>query len=128
MRLGVIKNSKDEASFLNMAIFKEEEDLIIFPYDEFLKSYDELTANLRIAGKVVKEVLADLPEDPKREFEILEHYIQKAEGEVDPLLKFDTQTTLISFSKSGEGKIIKDKTSHDRGDLQCLIGLNLGGK
>lgn len=128
MRLGVIKNSKDEASFLNMAIFKGEEDLIIFPYEEFLKSYDEITANLRIAGKVIKEVLADLPEDPRREFEILEHYIKKAEDEVYPLLKFDTQTTLGSFSKSGEEKIIKHKTSHNRGDLQCLIGLNLGGK
>ena len=128
MRLGVIKNSKNEASFLNMAIFNEEENLIIFPHEEFLKSYDEITANLRIAGKVVKEVLADLPEDPKREFEILEHYIKKAEDKFEPLLKFDTQTTLGSFSKSEEEMIIKHKTSNNRGDLQCLMGLNLGSK
>lgn len=75
MRLSVIKNSEDEATFFNLAIFKDEEDLIIFPYEEFLKTYDEISANLRIAGKVVKEVLADQPDDPRREFEILDHYI-----------------------------------------------------
>lgn len=128
MRLGVIKNSKHEASFFNMAIFHEEEDLIIFPYEEFLKMYDELTANLRIAGKVSKEVLADLPEDPRREFEILEHYIIKAENEVIPLLKFDTQTTLGSFEKIGENKEIKHKTLANKGNLQCLMGLDVGGK
>jgi len=124
MRLGVIKNSKYEASFLNMAIFKDEEDLIIFPYEEFLRTYDEISANLRIAGKVVKEVLADLPEDPKREFEILDHYIKKAEEEVIPLLRFDAQTTLASFKKLGEEKVKKHKTLDNRGDLQSLMGLN----
>jgi len=49
--------------------------LIIFPYEEFLKTYDEVSANLRIACKVVKEVLADLLDDPRREFEI--HSIKK---------------------------------------------------
>jgi hypothetical protein len=128
MRLGVIKNSKYETAFFNIAIFKDEEDLIIFPYEEFLKTYDEITANLRIAGKVVMEVMADPPDDPQREFEILDHYIKKAIEEIGPLLKFDTQTTLGSFEKSKREKVKKRKTLNDNGDLQCLIGLNLGGK
>ncbi len=128
MRLGVIKNSKYEAAFFNIAIFKDEEDLIIFPYGEFLRTYDEISANLRIAGKVVKEVLADPPDDPTREFEILEHYIKKTEEEIFPLLKFDTQTTLGSFEKLEEEKIKKRRTIDNRGDLQCLMGLNHGGK
>lgn len=49
--------------------------MIIFPYEEFLKTYDEVSANLRIACKVVKEVPADLLDDPRREFEI--HSIKK---------------------------------------------------
>lgn len=128
MRLGVIKNSKHEVTFFNIAIFKDEEDLIIFPYEEFLKTYDEISANLRIAGKVVKEVLADLPDDPRREFEIVGHYIDIVESEVIPLLKFDTQTTLGSFEKPTEEKIKKHKAINNRGDLQCLIGLNCRNK
>lgn len=123
MRLSVIKNSEDEATFFNLAIFKDEEDLIIFPYEEFLKTYDEISANLRIAGKVVKEVLADQPDDPRREFEILDHYIEKVEKEIIPLLKFDAQTTLGSFEKHSK-EIKKHKTQDNRGDLQCLMGLN----
>lgn len=123
MRLSVIKNSEDEATFFNLAIFKDEEDLIIFPYEEFLKTYDEISANLRIAGKVVKEVLADQPDDPRREFEILDHYIEKVEKEIIPLLKFDAQTTLGSFEKPSK-EIKKHKTLDNRGDLQCLMGLN----
>ena len=106
-----------------MAIFKDEEDLIVFPCEKFLKTYDEISANLRIAGKVVKEVLADPPDDPRREFEILDHYIKRAEEEIIPLLKFDTQTTLGSFEKPRE-EIKKRKTIDNRGDLQCLLGLN----
>ncbi len=99
IRLGLIKNSKHEAEFFNITIFKDEEDLIIFPYEEFLKTYDEVSANLCIAGKVVKEVLADLPDDPRREFKIVGHYIDRVEAEIISLLKFDTQTTLGSFEK-----------------------------
>ncbi|HEY0196799.1 MAG TPA: hypothetical protein VGC02_04405 [Methanobacterium sp.] len=58
--------------FLTWPIFKDEEDLIIFPYEEFLRVYDEISANLHIAGKVVEEVLADLQYDPRREFGILD--------------------------------------------------------
>ncbi len=58
--------------FLTWPIFKDEEDLIIFPYEEFLRVYDEISANLHIAGKVVEEVLADLQDDPRREFGILD--------------------------------------------------------
>lgn len=123
MRLGIIKNSKYEATFFNMAIFKDEEDLIIFPYKEFLKTYDEISANLRIAGKVVKEVLADPPDDPRREFEILDHYIKIAEEEIIPILKFDTQTTLGSFKKHPK-EVKKHESTDNRGDLQCLMGLN----
>lgn len=124
MRLGVIKNSKCDAMLFNMAIFKEEEDLIIFPYDEFLKTYDEISANLRIAGKVVHEVLADPPDDPGREFEIVDHYLKKAEEEIIPLLKFDTQTTIGSFEKLKEEKAKTHRTLDDRGNLQCLMGLH----
>lgn len=123
MRLGVIKASKYETTFYNMAIFNKDEDLIIFPYEEFLSDYDEITANLRIMGKVLKEVLANPPDDPHREFEILEHYLNKAREEFDPLLKFDIQTTLESFAKSTE-KIKKRRYIDNKGDLQCLIGLN----
>lgn len=123
MRLGVIKASKYETTFYNMAIFNKDEDLIIFPYEEFLSDYDEITANLRIMSKVLKEVLANPPDDPRREFEILEHYLNKAREEFDPLLKFDTQTTLESFAKSIE-KIKKRRYIDNKGDLQCLIGLN----
>ncbi len=97
--------------------------MIIFPYEEFLKTYDEISANLRIAGKVVKEVLADQPDDPRREFEILNHYIERVEKEISPLLKFDEQTTLGSFEKPSK-EIKKHKTLDNRGDLQCLMGLN----
>ncbi len=128
MRLGVIKNSKYETAFFNMAVFKNEEDLIIFPYEEFLRTYDEISANIRIAGKVAIEVLADPPDDPQRELEILDHYIGKAKGEFDLILKFDTQTTLGSFKNQKEEKIKKRRIVDGKSDLQCLMGLNPGGR
>lgn len=89
MRLGIIKNSKYEVAFFNMTIFKNDEDLIIFPYEEFLKTYDKISSNLHIAGKVVKEVLADLSDDPRRDFEIVGHYIDRVEEDNILFLKFE---------------------------------------
>lgn len=116
---------KSEAIFYNINIFKEEEDLIVFPYEEFLKGYDETTAHLRIMGKILREALADPPDDPAREFEILEAYLDRVSRFMDPLLKFETQTTLESFAGvNHQEKKSKYKEIYNKGDLQCLIGLN----
>jgi len=115
---------KSETIFYNLAIFKEYEDLIVFPYGEFLKSYDETTSYLKILAKIIDEVLADPPTDPQREFEILQAYIENVQKFIDPLLKFETQTTLESFTKQKEPlKQRKTVFMNDKVNLQCLLGL-----
>jgi hypothetical protein len=124
MRLAIIKMDKSEIIFYNLPIFKEYEDLIVFPYDEFLKSYDETLSYLKIISKVLKEVQADPPVNPQREFEIIQTYLENVQKFIDPLLKFETQTTLESFNKK-LNPVIRRKTVSmiDKGNLQCLIGL-----
>ena len=129
MRLAIIKMDKSEIIFYNLPIFKEYEDLIVFPYDEFLKSYDETLSYLKIISKVLKEVQADPPVNPQREFEIIKTYLENVRKFIDPLLKFETQTTLESFNKK-LNPVIRRKTVSmiDKGNLQCLMGLEMKDK
>jgi hypothetical protein len=42
MRLSVVEMSEDETIFYNLGMFKEHEDLIVFPMHEFQNFYKEM--------------------------------------------------------------------------------------
>ncbi len=125
MRLAVVKLDKHETVFYNINIFNEEENLLVFPYEQFLKDYDEAKFNVKIMKNSLKRLLEDTTDNPKREYDILEVYHEKIQRFIDSLLTFDTQTTLESFNKKKE---VEKRTAIPipKGDLQCLIGLNGG--
>lgn len=134
MRLGIVKKAKYETALFNIVIFNDDEDLIVFSFEEFTRTYHDIMDSLKRMEEVLCEVRADPPRDPRREFEILEFYQEKIKSQLDPLLKFETQTTLETFAVQGEHqfkhqfKQSKNIRIIDKGDLQCLMGLNVGGK
>lgn len=57
MRLSAIKHKPNETTLYNSHTFKEKEDLIIFPFKEFDKFYNETIQSLNVLKQTVREVL-----------------------------------------------------------------------
>lgn len=57
MRLSVIKYDDNETVFYNPRIFSKNEDLIIFPFKEFDRLYNETMQNLNVVKSIIKDAL-----------------------------------------------------------------------
>jgi len=94
MRLSVIEMKKDEGKFYNLEIFKEHEDLIVFPMHEFLDFYQEIEHRLICINNIVNETSPDLSETIR----YLDPHLELLGSEINELLNFDEQTLLESFN------------------------------
>ena len=57
MRLTVIKHDDNGTIFYIPAVFTKNEDLIIFPFKEFDKFYNETAQNISIIKNIIKDYL-----------------------------------------------------------------------
>lgn len=53
MRLSVVEMSEDETIFYNLGVFREHEDLIVFPMHEFQNFYEEMEHRVRCIKNIV---------------------------------------------------------------------------
>jgi len=122
MRLSVIKHQNDETVFYNPGVFHEDEDLIVFPFKEFDKFYNETFQGLNVVKNMIKDSLnSGTAKNTPSELKYIEDWINLIQDDMDLLIKFDTQTTLSSFNKI---KKAKPKTNElYKAQIQCLMGL-----
>lgn len=127
MRLSVIKYSDNEKVFYNPEIFRKNEDLIIFPFKEFDKFYNETVCSLNVVKRIIDDSLNSKSNTNSLEdLEHVEDWINLIMEDMGLLIKFNVQTTLNSFSnmeaktKSPE---ISEVTSIQKKKIQCLMGL-----
>ena len=98
MRLSVIKYLNDGRVFYNLVVFHKEEDLIIFPFQEFDKFYNETVQSLNVVKGLIRDSLnSDSAITPIQGLEYVEDWINLIKEDMDLLIKFDIQTTLKSF-------------------------------
>jgi len=123
MRLSIVQIGKDESVFYNLGIFKEDEQLIIFPFYEFENYYK----NNRLHIKAIKEIITEglgvrNNTTPVSALLKIKDHISKMDRYSENLMDFDVQTTLKSFSGNSNTK--KHSVSHhEKEKPQCLIGL-----
>lgn len=147
MRLSVIKYLDNEKIFYNPGIFSKDEDLIIFPFKEFDKFYNETVSSLNVVKRIIEDSLnPESTTNPAEDLEHVEDWINLIKEDMDLLIKFDVQTTLNSFHDESTEKIetienrrfsgrqkfieflsapkkVSEVTSINRGQIQCLMGL-----
>jgi len=128
MRLSVIKYLNNETVFYNPEIFRKNEDMIIFPFEEFDKFYNEVVSSLNVVKRIIDDSLnSESTTNPLEDLEHAEDWINLIMEDMDLLIKFDVQTTLNSFSKrSTKTKYhqkINEVTSIEKKQIQCLMGL-----
>lgn len=106
MRLSVIKHDDSETVFYNPVVFYKNEDLIIFPFKEFDKFYNDTVQNLNVVKSIIKDSLnPDSATNPTMDLEHVEDWINLIQEDMDLLIKFDTQTTLNSFQNKSHERI-----------------------
>lgn len=129
MRLSVVKHEDSETVFYNPAIFREDEDLIIFPFKEFDKFYNETVSSLNVVKNMIRDSLnSGAANNTPSTLEHIEDWINLIQEDMDFLIQFDTQTTLNSFNrKSNKGKALKNEINSvdniHKEQIQCLMGL-----
>jgi hypothetical protein len=129
MRLSAIKYLDNEKVFYNPGIFLKNEDLIIFPFKEFDKFYNETVSSLNVVKRIIEDSLnPESTTTPTEDLEHVEDWINLIQEDMDLLIKFDVQTTLNSFHNESTEKIkipkkVSEVTSINRELIQCLIGL-----
>ena len=120
MRLSIIKHKPNETTLYNPTTLQENEDLIIFPFKEFDKFYNETIQSLNVVKKLINEALnPESTSNPQLDLEHVEDWVNLIRDDMDLLIKFDVQTRLNSFSDKrnvSAENIQKEK-------IQCLIGL-----
>lgn len=124
MRVSVIEYDNDERVFYNLGVFNKCEDLIVFPYTEFDRFYDEIELRIRCLRNIVNEVYQK-SEDPPEHLRHIEPHLQALEKEIRDLVDFEVQTSLESFNEKPK-KITKPKKlilDLEVEPIQCLIGL-----
>ena len=99
MRLSVIKYQNNETVFYNPGVFQKNEDLIIFPFKEFDKFYNETVQSLNVVKHIIEDSLnpSSTP-NPTMDLEHIEDWIKLIQEDMDLLIKFDVQTRLSSFN------------------------------
>lgn len=129
MRLSVIKHDDNETLFYNPGVFLKDEDLIIFPFKEFDKFYNETVQNLNVVTSIINDSLNSKSAISHTEdLECVEDWINLIKGDMDLLIKFNMQTTLNSFNGKNNKKIKHSKKINGANGvhnekIQCLIGL-----
>lgn len=128
MRLSVIKYENNETVFYNPGVFFKNENLIIFPFEEFDRFYNETVQNLNVVKDIIKDSLNHKSTTtPTEGLEHLEDWIKLIKEDMDLLIKFDVQTTLNSFSGQRKSKSPKKISQNigvqEKEQIQCLIGL-----
>lgn len=127
MRLSVVKNSKNETVIYNPATFTPDEDIIIFPFKEFDKFYNETVSRLNIIKGLIHASLdPNSSSNPLQNLNYLLDWINLLEKDVDLLVKFDVQTKLNSFNnipKKKKSKSLSNLIDGEKDNIQCLIGL-----
>ncbi|HML04510.1 MAG TPA: hypothetical protein VK426_01935 [Methanobacterium sp.] len=127
MRLSVIKYLDSETVFYNPEIFRKNEDMIIFPFKEFDKFYNETVCSLNVVKKIINDSLnSKSTTNPLEDLEHVEDWINLIMEDMDLLIKFNVQTTLNSFSsryQKTKSPKISEVTSIQKEHIQCLMGL-----
>jgi len=127
MRLSVIKYLDSETVFYNPEIFRKNEDMIIFPFKEFDKFYNETVCSLNVVKKIIDDSLnSKSTTNPLEDLEHVEDWINLIMEDMDLLIKFNVQTTLNSFSsryQKTKSPKISEVTSIQKEHIQCLMGL-----
>ena len=121
MKLSVIKYKPHETTLYNPTAFQKNEDLIIFPFKEFDKFYNETIQSLNVVKQIIEEALdPESTSNPKMKLEHVNNWVDLIRDDMDLLIKYDVQTKLNSFNsvkkKSTEADVQKE-------EIQCLIGL-----
>lgn len=99
MRLMVIQHLKNETLTYNPGIFQANEDMIIFPFKEFDKFYNETISSLIVISKLIKESLdPSSTSNPHMDLDHINDWINLIQDDMGLLLKFNEQTTLKSFN------------------------------
>jgi hypothetical protein len=119
MRLNVIEMENDEGIHYNQGVFKQYEDLIIFPMHEFMDFYQEMEHRLTCIKNIIDE---KSDTNPAEAIDFLGPHLEILSSEVGELMDFNVQTTLESYIKSGE-KSHKKISGPQKEEIQCLIGL-----
>lgn len=123
MRLSVVEMSEDETIFYNLRVFREHEDLIVFPMHEFQNFYEEMEHRVRCIKNIVG-MEGQILKDPTNTVRDLEPHLELLERELELLLDFDVQTTLESFQKLEKEADANQKISnYEKEKPQCLMGL-----
>jgi hypothetical protein len=128
MRLSVIKYQNNETVFYNPGVFQKSEDLIIFPFKEFDKFYNETVSSLNVVKHIIEEGLnPESTPNPLMDLEHIEDWIKLIQEDLDLLIKFDVQTRLSSFNnRIPEKKKAPRKATEisvGKEEIQCLMGL-----
>ena len=126
MRLSVIKYQDNETVFYNPGVFQKSEDLIIFPFKEFDKFYNETVQSLNVVKHMIEDSLnPSSTSNPTMDLEHIEDWIKLIQEDMDLLIKFDVQTRLTSFNNRIPEKTPKrvNEISVEKEEIQCLIGL-----
>jgi hypothetical protein len=128
MRLSVIKYQNNETVFYNPGVFQKSEDLIIFPFKEFDKFYNETVSSLNVVKHIIEDSLnPESTPNPLQDLRHIEDWIKLIQEDLDLLIKFDVQTRLSSFNNRIHKKIKTPKRvneiSVEKEEIQCLIGL-----
>lgn len=129
MRFSVIKYEDEETVYYNPKNFYRDEDMILFPFEEFDNFYNELVQNLNVVKNIVSDALnSNSPHPPLADLERIEDWINFINEDVDLLLKFKMQSTLESFQRrnSAKRKIPQRENKiplYPKEEIQCLIGL-----
>lgn len=106
MRFSVIKYEEEETTYYNPKAFYRDENMIIFPFEEFDNFYNEMVQSLNVVKNILNEALSsDSPHPPIRDLERVEDWINLLSEDVDLLLKFKMQSTLESFRSRNSARI-----------------------
>ena len=121
VKLSIIELGEDETIFYNLGIFMVGEKLLIFPYLEFEKFYEDLIFHLDCLDGVIKEGLADNDIPPERSLELIKYYLGEIQKKMDRLLHYDIQTTLEGYQ--GVINPPPKRVKYHKERPQCLLGL-----
>ena len=133
MRFSVIKYEEEKTAYYNPKAFHRDEDMIIFPFEEFDNFYNEMVQNLNVVKNIINEALSsDSPHPPLTDLERIEDWINLIDEDVDLLLKFKMQSTLESFPSRNSARtklsfrapqIESTLPTCPKEEIQCLMGL-----
>ncbi|MEW6011258.1 MAG: hypothetical protein AB1604_08195 [Euryarchaeota archaeon] len=121
IKLSIIELGKDETVFYNLGVFLEGEKLLIFPYEEFKKFYEDLSFNLECLEGVIDEGLEENHISTERSLEMLKYYLDEIKDRLDNLLHYDIQTTMEGYQ--GVVSPTRQRVKYRKERPQCLLGL-----